>query len=846
MAMSDEEMAKLLSGEPPAAKATAPPSGGPMTDEQFAAVMAGQSAPLEAQSYLGGILDHAAKGATFGFSKDAEAFLTPDVQGSGHKAKRGEIDDRQERFRKTNPITAGVSEVGGMIAGSLVPVGWLGRLGALGRAASSVLPNANIARSVGQATTAPFVPSMVAHVAPKFADGAFHQLGIAGVKAEALSAMGNRDADKEFKDGARDVVDPREAAKAYGLGGALGWGGNKLVEKATPVVSDIMGKIRAARTEGLDAITGSERSVLRSLDSDKLPDLQRLKTSVLPAHKTMAEPQIEDIVTNYGRRIANGESDLVARQGVVTDIMARRQNANALVPGTPQHALAHADVVDGTVEKRVREIVGRYDSKNQIPAQLHELVAQATGGEAKNTFGQYRYGANAPSSGTAANDAVQFTRTRQNEQGGKLKDIFQRRLGDGDVEAAIIEAENRIGASNDLYKPILQRFQDTQVGPHFQKAIQRAMDETNAKLRGRQDEIADAAFGQANKFRQRVVQQGTERATPILDETGAPIMRRGLDDAQGNPFYSPAERFSKSPDFKVEPAMDSLEAFIGQRHALEDAIKKAYRAGDNNMGAELKALKDRFNTHVRGMATDETLPAPVRQVMGDWVNANDTAAGAHALRRAYESGLSTPLKITSGKSAIEQQKVLRQFENMNPERQQLYSRGIMTQIKAQIEGAGDLHDLSKFFSNQQSRTFLSRVLGEDAAEEIRQHVTRVALGTRSFNANKGSQTAPMMLFNKNVQPLIDLASNLNPMNILQKVGKIGSEHLLDRRVEEVMKILGANTDNPHELMATINRLAAARAQMQQNANAQLPTTARRAVPATTTAADERANRKYRY
>src|SRR5690606_7834523 len=95
-------------------------------------------------------------------------------------------------------------------------------------------------------------------------------------------------------------------------------------------------------------------------------DIQAIRNMVMPQHRRMTPEQVEPVVLSYFERVGRGLSDREARRQIVDEIM---------------NSGAHGGVTRGTVENRVRTLLRRYDELHEIPANLQELVALATGGE---------------------------------------------------------------------------------------------------------------------------------------------------------------------------------------------------------------------------------------------------------------------------------------------------------------------------------------------------------------------------------------------------------------------------------------------------------------------------------
>jgi hypothetical protein len=106
-----------------------------------------------------------------------------------------------------------------------------------------------------------------------------------------------------------------------------------------------------------------------------------------------------------------------------------------------------------------------------------------------------------------------------------------------------------------------------------------------------------------------------------------------------------------------------------------------------------------------------------------------------------------------------------------------------------------------------------------------------------------------MMQRNSLQTIMDLASNLgnmvNPVALGSQLMRAGSDKLMGKRNDEVMRLLSTHTDSPHELLAAINRLQAAQASGATAQATQLPELLRKAMAPATNYTDERLNRRER-
>jgi hypothetical protein len=270
-----------------------------------------------------------------------------------------------------------------------------------------------------------------------------------------------------------------------------------------------------------------------------------------------------------------------------------------------------------------------------------------------------------------------------------------------------------------LYKPVLNAetpeaarrlmhgFVDDE-GNVVSRGIQGVLDGVDAKFGdGVQTSVAKAVKSAVEPFRTHQTHVGQEIEMPVRSaarlardpETGNLVRQGGeqVFDQAGKPLT----KIVKQGDVTEVQPVYGLKHFLNAKQDLDQAIEASKAMGRATpLTAELTGVKA------------EIMDA-ARKSHPEWAQVNDTAAGAHALKRSYEAGLALPLRAASGKQAVDLAAKLNAIGKLKDgdERKTMFARGLMSQIKTKLESAGDTHDLAKFFTNPATRKLLGRVVG---------------------------------------------------------------------------------------------------------------------------------------
>lgn len=768
---------------------------------------------LEEPSIAGGFLRSLGQGATADWGDEIVGAVGGDEAKESYRAKQHAFEEEHPYLDMT---AKGAGAVGSTLGLAFVPGGQiaaLGRAGAMGNRvlqglrsmfgagnAAKAIPGANAAVNLGSRVSQ--IPG-VSRVANFVAGTNARRGGLAAAEYGATSRAGKYEGAPNIEGDGRDdadtfmddalgrigaAADPSSIALDYTLGTGLTRGFNDLMPRVANALDGARTAIARARGE-TGSGSGSVAVAKRLRADDVTP--QQMRDQILPEYRGLQQNQIADVMESYGDLIASGATDVAARQQVA------------------QH-LASQGVNPRTAQVQVNEIVQRYQGRNAVPSQINELAAMAQGGDAVSTHRQFEAGINMARDGSEASQVSNFMSGRQPQARGQISDALEGQLGDGDVGRMLQEYELRRDAMNEGYGPIIESFNGN---PEAQAALRRQIDmarlEVEARLGNRADDMANEVRTQMGKFsnpEQRYIPGETPPATPQAPRPMTP------DGSPTPPPELPPPGPGQVQDLGRRGTMD-LEGFIHQRRALTDAIEgsKDKFGRDTAMTTDLRELKRGIDQRVRGIADDASVPEDARQIFGDWSQANDARRDLEAMRRAYTDGISMNTNA-KGKSVINMEMTMRRVNRMSNDQQDMFARGIMARIKSDIETGGDFHDIAKLFNSNRMRSILSRMMGDRQASEFNQLVRRAGLATRSQRADKNSPTARIrdekeaeMVLSK-LRNAVDLM--ISPKRLVGAVADFADDQMFRTKNEAVMRILGANTDEPHNVLRTLRDLEA--------------------------------------
>lgn len=724
--------------------------------------------PKSKQSLVGGFVDAFSEGATYGLDADVEAMV-----GSGsHEQNRQNVRDRRESFMERDTpswLAAQGGYIAGSVASALAPVPTPTKAGIAGKALNYILPNVNAAKITAQAPTRTLM----------------HESGKAGAKTAGLHGLssGNVDPDADTLTylSERFGNAATQAPIGYGVGAATGPIIVPAVEAAGRAVGNGLDFARRAVTEGASPVSGGERAVVQGAIDDGLMDrggFGAIRDRLVPSYgrgaNAMDQSTAETILYRHSELVASGLDDAAARAQVAQEHASMGVNPR-------------------TARTQVNRIVDSYTEQNAVPANLSELVALETGSEGKNTFGNYRYGVNSGS--PEANNAATWARERQAGVGENVEGVLGRRLGNGDVAAAIEEQAQRAGAANDLYPQIMDRFnQSPEAQQALQSALNNARTEWAVRMGNRADDMAVATNAQVEKFLNPYQQQ---IAGPVNPTTGLPTVQT-VNTREGTNY---------------------LDGFIHQRRSLTDAIEASKNkfGGDTSLTHDLRDLKGVIDRNVRGITQQQNVSQDARDIFQDWVGANALRSDAAFLQRAWEDGGKFALKPGSFITASKSARGMARYENMPPDQQEMFREGLMASLATKLQAGGDGHDVAKIFTNRATRNALERIIGPQQTAAIYEQVQRAGLATRTFKADKNSITGSLLESEKRLGTLQRMAASIRSWSPQHIIGS-GMEHIAQQmqkdRNSQMMRLYGTNTASFHSLVDALRALEAAQASVQ--------------------------------
>lgn len=748
----------------------------------------------DSSSLAGGLLREAANGALANFADEGIGVIAGDDAKESWRKK-------SKKFEEDHPILApianGVGAIGSTAGLMFVPGGQmaaLGRAGVWGERAlaglKSLFGATNAAKAIPAAdatinASLRAIPG-VGRAAELVAGTNARRGGLAALEYGATARAGDYegapdiegdglDATDHFLDDAGGRLDAAFDPKAMALDYGLGTGFTKVLNGIMPRVGQVVDNTRTmmARARGEAGAEAGPVAVAKRLQASGVtPD--QMRDVILPQHRTLNRDAVSNIMERYGELIEGGANDQAARNTIAAELAAQGTNPR-------------------TAQTQVRQIVQRYQDRNAVPSQINELAAMAQGADAMPVHRQFEAGINMARDGSEASRVSEFMTNRQPAMRGQISDALEGQLGDGDVGRMLQEYELRRGASNDTYGPTIDAFN---ADPQAQQALQRAIDmarlHTETQLGNRADDMANEVRSQLAKF--------TNPETLMLPK-GSPLSR-----TEQGPRAS-----TEVQDLGNRGTMD-MQGFIHQRRALTQAIEssKDQFGRDTATTHDLRDLKGLIDRNVRGIADDQSYPEATRNIFSNWAQSNDSRANLERMQRAFTDGSSLSVGAKGGKSLVSMEMTMRRLNRMSDDEQEMFARGLMSQIKGKIETGGDFHDVSKFFTNQRMRQVLTRMMGQDQADNFYQLVRRASLATRSARADKNSPTGRIrdekeaeMVFSR-LRNAIDMFTS--PTRAIGAAADLADDVMFRRKNEAVMRILGANTEEPHRVLRTLRDL----------------------------------------
>lgn len=665
-----------------------------------------------------GIARAVGQGLTFGFADEIEAKTRETFGGGSYDDIVKGIRESNAAFGKAHPIVSTVAEIGGALPTAMVPG----------------MGGANLTRAVAQGGMREIARASASTGART---GATYGAGVGegGVGDRASSAV-----------------------KHAGIGGAGGF-------VAGPAIAGITRGIGNMARSAADAIyeTGAPSHVNRALGRDGTGAAQIADDLINQARgQSPINPRTaESILVRYSEgRNVQGLSERDARRAAVGEYL---QSLGIQNPTNQQRREA---------QRVVRETIGRYQSANEIPLQLHELPALRQA-----------------SQGNQSNMAMRVAMNRTNDGADEFRDqLTTRQMGQGDrVDSLVSRA---LGGTN---------------GDEALEAAREANKRTNRALYAQAEQADEAAR----------IGAGTAPGVPAIPGQQLPVPVPGVspinvDDIvntmhvrwatrEGRTAKGMREAVSLMADPDTGRGPTTLRQWLDMKEVLdgliEDSMKPALVPGGNPQGTTLTRQLMQFKTELMDRIGQQN---PLYR------QANAEAARGFSNIRAAQTARNLTLTSSS-----KQRKALAAFERAPPEAQQLMRVMFAQNLSDKLLNAGMTHDMAKFFRTNSARQTMEAVLGRRAANEFIQHIERVGIGTRSFQHMGNSQTTPLAQAIKDAdigEGIKAILSHLNITKWPEKLGEYAARRANANRDAETLRMLGASTDRPDELFRVLREL----------------------------------------
>lgn len=690
--------------------------------------------------------------------------------------------DKNERFAKEHPWLATGGQAAGFIAPMMTPAGWIAKAPAmLQKVASYALPFANFNKAVAPGAGLKAIA---------------HQSGLGSLKAGAMMRFNDPVETKEgdlggIADRTANAGNLKSMGIDYGLGAVGGYAGNKVGSMVGGGVQKILDQIpRFGFNKGTagngfyDWTRGGAQRAHEALTGDLQPG-QRLEDAATHgmlgefnmrqpatgtktgfANRPAPQEYKYELAQRYSEAISTGLTPVQARAKVASDVAADQ----ALVTRFNLRGRGGVPAVN-TISRHVNNVAKAMDEARQFPTTMQERVAMSAGGTSAK--GTPTYGA-APNSyaavdemltspglkeaGSARAEATNWVQQRQQTQAERVNAFLDEKLGRGDVHEALAAHQARKDAAYDLYDPAIAAWQaDPKAPTALRDAIATA--------------IRNWRQHPQNQGLMTTVSQDVDRSISGLLEKPVQIM--SPDGATMTPGVN---------------TINDLQKFIAQRSNFTRAAE-AVKLTDPSLYRAMQGFKGELDSAVRPLA-----PA--------WAQANDTAASAFKIRRAFTEGESFPLGASSRQA--EKLVAFRKLEKTDPDAAAAFKAGLNAQLQKRLNTKTSTGDQHVLFSKKETGDVLRAIMGvEDGNNALRQlqavaaaSKTNKIFGQSATHGRESEERA-----NRSILKLVQSAGNFiaNPIHGLGELGKHAAEKMATEaqrhRNDRALRILTANTDD---------------------------------------------------
>ncbi len=740
-------------------------SGGQSEEEQLRAIIRGgkdgPSAPRHGM--LEGVLQQGLEAGTLHASK--------------HFLSQGTLD-KNARFQREHPWASTAGQAAGFIAPMLTPAGWIAKAPAmLQKVASYALPFSNFSKAVAPGAGLKTIA---------------HQSGMGSLKAGAIMRGNDPVEDKDgdlggIADRAANAGNLKSMAADYGLGAVGGYGGAKVMGAVGSGIQKTLDQIpRFGFNKGtagngyFDWTRGGAQRAHEALTGDLRPgqtleeaathgmlgnfNMRQAASGVRSGYANRPAPweYKYELARRYSEAIEAGATPVQARQQVAAAVAGDRD----LVARFNLRGKAGVPAIN-TISRHVGHVAKAMDEARQFPTTLQERVAMSQGGTSPK--GTPTYGA-APNSyaavdemltspgskdpGSARAAATNWVTQRQQTQSERVNAFLDEKLGRGDVHEALAAHQARKDAAYDLYDPAIAAWKGDPKNP--------------AALR-------DAIAGAIRKWRERPDNYGLMTT-----------VSRDVDSHISNLLEKPIQVAGPSGGLSTEiRTINDLQKFIAQRSNFTRAAE-GVKISDPSLYRSMQGFKRDLDDAVRPLAPE-------------WAAANDTAATAFKIRRAFTEGESFPMGASS-----RQAEKLAAFRKMDPDSAAAFKAGLNAQLQKRLNAKTSTGDQHVLFSQKQTGDVLRAVMGEADGNEALRQLQAVAAASKTNkifgqSATHGRESEERA--NRSILKLIQSAGSFiaNPLHGIGEVGKAAAEKMATEaaraRNDRALRILTANTDD---------------------------------------------------
>ena len=441
--------------------------------------------------------------------------------------------------------------------------------------------------------------------------------------------------------------------------------------------------------------------------------------------------------------------DLVARGENSTE--ARRQ-AVALLSEQSGRAVS-------TSEGHFRRLTQDAQQLENSPLMLGELPARGPGRTREDAATVDYIEALGNDPGTRANKLVRDeVLGRQTEAGERVEGVMMRRLGVDNVDEAI-EAAHRGG----------QTLARSMYGDAF--ALEAGDPQAHAEALGRAVRLV------TERFQNVAAQRGGRSGRELQDALDAMRNRLGTD-ADGSVVFGYPTRLQEFIDMRAD--------IFDQMNQLRDG---GYGAAARQVGRYYRAL---------------TLMAS--RVNPAWARAN-TAYGedlAHA-RFADLGAKFAKIDFATPRGRA----ITRAVGRLSTEQRRVAALGFVRHYLNRNAGRGDSHNMVDFASQRRFREGLQRLLPREA-ESILNDLRDEAIAMTTTRRMHNSRTAPRLAIRERLRMDVDLKAafqSMNPLTILNEVGRYYARNQQIPRDEALARILTMPASDRRQLFQTLRELA---------------------------------------